>query len=163
MNQRVERVCDRLAELGLRLGLAESCTGGLLAARLTDRPGASRFLAGGVVSYSDDLKTRLLGVRPATLATHGAVSEAVVREMLAGALRSCDADAAIAITGVAGPDGGTAEKPVGTVWIAATALGSTAVRSYRFPGDRFAVREQSVRAALDLLGEAVEVGDERDR
>jgi PncC family amidohydrolase len=151
MTDGVDRVRDRLVALGLRLALAESCTGGMLAARLTDRPGASRFLSAGIVTYSDEMKTRLLGVRKATLAAYGAVSEPAVREMLAGALRSCEADAAIAITGIAGPEGGTAEKPVGTVWIAAAVRPATRVERYRFHGDRAAIREDSVRAALDLL------------
>lgn len=159
MSVGVERVSDRLVALDLRLGLAESCTGGLLAARLTHRPGASRFLTGAVVPYSDEMKTRLLGVRPTTLSAHGSVSEAVVREMLQGALRACQADAAIAITGIAGPDGGTADKPVGTVWIGAAVHGVTSARMYRFQGDRGAVREASVQAALEMLYHTLEEVD----
>jgi PncC family amidohydrolase len=146
-----ERVGKRLEALGLRLALAESCTGGMLSARLTDRPGASRFLQAALVTYSDSMKVRLLGVRQETLAEHGAVSEAVAREMLAGALRQADADAAVAITGVAGPGGGTPGKPVGTVWIAVAVRSHSAVRSYRYPGDRAAVRSASVRSAMEML------------
>lgn len=156
MIDRVGRVSERLSALGLRLALAESCTGGMLAARITDRPGAGRFLAGGLVTYSDAMKTRLLGVSPDTLAAHGAVSEPVVREMLAGALRECQADAALAITGIAGPEGGTAEKPVGTVWIAAAVPAGQRAVPYRFHGDRAAVRVAAVGAALEMLDQMLE-------
>jgi PncC family amidohydrolase len=151
MNDLVQRVSDRLARRGLHLALAESCTGGLVSAQLTDRPGASRFLIGALVTYSDDAKIRLLGVRADTLATHGAVSEAVVREMAGGARRACAADLAIAVTGIAGPDGGTPDKPVGTVWLAVAAEDSVQTRKLLLRGDRRAVREQTVRAALDML------------
>lgn len=149
MSDPVARVSELLAARGLRLAVAESCTGGLLAARFTDRPGASRFFEVGFVTYSDAAKQELLGVRPATVSGHGAVSEAVVAEMLAGALRG--ADAAIAVTGIAGPGGGTAGKPVGTVWIAAGLGTARAVRRFRFDGDRSRVREVSVIAAVELL------------
>lgn len=147
----VERVGTRLVERGLQLAVAESCTGGLLAARLTDLPGASRFLAAGVVTYSDQAKVRLLGVLPETLAAYGAVSEQVVLEMVDGARGGAAVDAALAITGVAGPAGGTPEKPVGTVWIAASLGDRTTAELHRFHGGRSEVREQSVRAALELL------------
>jgi nicotinamide-nucleotide amidase len=146
---RFQRVSEALARSGLQLATAESCTGGMLAAGFTDLPGASRFLHAGFVTYSDRAKQGVLGVRPATLASHGAVSEPVVREMLAGALRS--ADIAAAITGVAGPGGGTAEKPVGTVWIAAGTRSERVAHEYLFEGDRPAIRAASVSAALDLL------------
>jgi PncC family amidohydrolase len=151
MTMLIDRVSERLAALGLRLALAESCTGGMVAARLTDRPGASRFLVAGWVTYSDAMKTRLLGVRPETLALHGAVSEQVAREMLVGSMRRCEATAGIAITGIAGPGGGTADKPVGTVWIATAVPGRSGVMPCRFGGDRAAVREDSVRTALEML------------
>ena len=111
------QVDDQVAQLltGRRIATAESCTGGLLAARLTDRPGSSAYLAGGVVAYANDAKTELLGVDPALIDAHGAVSEPVAEAMAAGALRRFDADTAVAITGIAGPGGGTEEKPVGTV------------------------------------------------
>lgn len=149
MTERLARVSDLLVERGLRLATAESCTGGLVAARFTERPGASRFLEAGIVAYSYPAKERLLGVRPDTLARHGAVSEAVAREMVAGA--RAHAEAAVAITGVAGPGGGTPDKPVGTVWVAASVTGSTRVRRHHFDGDRTAVREASADAALALL------------
>lgn len=149
MSDRVGRVSELLADRQLRLAIAESCTGGLLAARFTDRPGASRFFEAGFVTYSDAAKQRVLGVRPATLSDHGAVSEAVAGEMVEGALR--DADAALAVTGIAGPGGGTADKPVGTVWIAAGVGGARAIRRFRFDGDRSRVRDASVDAAVELL------------
>jgi PncC family amidohydrolase len=151
MMERVERVSERLARLGLRLAVAESCTGGLLTARLTDRPGASRFLVAGLATYSDEAKTALLGVRPESIVTHGAVSEAVVTEMVDGARRAAGTEVAVAITGVAGPDGGTPTKPVGTVWIAAAVGPRCRAERHRFPGDRAEVRDRSVEAALDLL------------
>jgi nicotinamide-nucleotide amidase len=156
MTDLVTRVGERLAARGLRLTTAESCTGGMVAARLTDPAGASRFLAAGLVTYSDDAKIRVLGVKPETLAAHGAVSEPVVREMVAGARMVGASQAAIAITGVAGPGGGSAEKPVGTVWLAASVLDTVAVEAHHFPGDRARVREASVRATLELLDRVLE-------
>jgi nicotinamide-nucleotide amidase len=147
----IHRVSERLVERRFQLAVAESCTGGLLAARLTDGPGASRFLAAGLVTYSDDAKTRVLGVLPETLAAYGAVSERVVLEMVVGARLRTAVDAALAITGVAGPGGGSPEKPVGTVWIAASLGERVEARLHQFAGDRAEVREQSVRAALELL------------
>jgi nicotinamide-nucleotide amidase len=152
----VARVSERLTDRGLRLTTAESCTGGLMAARLTDPPGASRFLAAGLVTYSDGAKIRVLGVRPETLAAYGAVSEPVVREMVTGARTAGESEAAIAITGVAGPGGGSADKPVGTVWLAASVLDRIVVERHHFPGDRVAVREAAVRAALKLLDRMLE-------
>jgi len=148
---RVGAVSDRLVEAGLRLAVAESCTGGMLAAALTDRSGASRFLEAGVVVYSNEAKERLLGVRPDTLAAYGAVSDRVAGEMAEGARRSLGVDVAVSITGIAGPDGGTAEKPVGTVWIALSDGERVRAHHYRFDGDRAAVRRRSVEAALELL------------
>jgi PncC family amidohydrolase len=144
-------VSEALAERGLSLALAESCTGGMVAARLTDRPGASRFLEAGLVTYSNAAKESLLGVERATLEAHGAVSEAVARAMLDGARRATGADAAIAITGIAGPEGGTPEKPVGTVWIGAALGADSVVRRFQLDGDRAAIREASVDASLELL------------
>jgi nicotinamide-nucleotide amidase len=153
-----ERVGEQLANRGLRLAIAESCTGGLMGARLTDPPGASRFLVASVVTYSDEAKVALLGVRPETLAADGAVSETVAREMLEGAVARLDCDAGIAITGVAGPGGGTPVKPGGTVWIAVSVRGRTVVRLHRFDGDRAAVRAGAVRVALEELSGLLEGG-----
>src|SRR5690606_10080345 len=115
----VDAVARELTARALTLSLAESCTGGLIAKRLTDRPGASDFLFGGVVAYANGAKERFLDVEHETLARYGAVSEETVREMAEGVLRASRTDAALAVTGVAGPGGGTPEKPGGTVWIAA--------------------------------------------
>ena len=151
-----EAVAEALSGRGLRLVLAESCTGGMVAARLTDRPGASRYLEAGLVTYSDAAKESVLGVRRETLMTHGAVSEPVAREMLTGARQVTGAEAAVAITGIAGPGGGTEDKPVGTVWIGAAVGDAIRVQRFEFGGDRRRVRSSSVDAALTLLHELLE-------
>ncbi|OBI00916.1 competence/damage-inducible protein A [Mycobacterium sp. E2733] len=137
---------------GRRIATAESCTAGLLAARLTDRPGSSDYVAGGVVAYSNDAKAELLGVDPALIEARGAVSEPVAEAMAAGALRRFGADTAVAITGIAGPGGGTPEKPVGTVCFTVTiADGRTDTRTLRLPGNRSDIRERSTTVAMHLL------------
>jgi nicotinamide-nucleotide amidase len=149
-----ETIDDQLAELlaGRRIGLAESSTGGLLAARLTDRPGASRHLAGGIVAYSDEAKSELLGVPADLIAEHGAVSTQVAEAMADGALERFEADVACAITGVAGPDGGTEEKPVGYVCFCVKESGGRKlVRDPVLPGQRADVRDRSVAVALHML------------
>lgn len=148
----IAEVAERLLAGGLQLVTAESCTGGWIAKACTDRPGSSQWFRGGAVVYANELKTVLLGVRPATLLAEGAVSEAVVRQMASGALERLGGDVAVAVSGVAGPDGGTAERPVGTVWFAwaaRMAVGTT-VRTarHRFDGDRDRVRQQAVATAL---------------
>ncbi|MFW6202152.1 MAG: nicotinamide-nucleotide amidohydrolase family protein, partial [Gemmatimonadota bacterium] len=145
------RVGRELAERGLTLAVAESCTAGLVAERLTRHPGASTFLLAGVVAYADDAKLRFLDVDPRTLASHGAVSGETVREMLSGVRRAAGADAALAVTGIAGPGGGSEAKPVGTVWFAASIGEREAVRRVRFPGGRTEVRSRSAQAVLALL------------
>jgi len=148
------RIDDQVAQLltGRRIATAESCTAGLLAARLTERPGSSAYIAGGVVAYANDAKTELLGVDTALIQAHGAVSEAVAASMAAGALRRFRADTAVAITGIAGPDGGTADKPVGTVCFAvALADGPQITRTIRLPGGRADVRERSTTVVMHLL------------
>jgi nicotinamide-nucleotide amidase len=154
MKALVERAGEALARRGLRLVTAESCTGGLMAAAFIDRPGASRFFHAGLVTYSDAAKTELLGVQPGTLADHGAVAEAVAREMVRGARER--GDVGVAITGIAGPDGGTVEKPVGTVWIAVATAETESAERFHFDGDRTRVREDSVEAALGMLVAALE-------
>jgi nicotinamide-nucleotide amidase len=132
--------------------VAESCTGGLMAARLTERPGSSAYFSGGVVSYSNEAKTALLGVDPGLIETHGAVSLEVAEAMADGALERFEADTAVAITGVAGPDGGTEAKPVGYVcWAVKLADGSKLVRDVRLPGDRAEVRDRSTTVGMHLL------------
>jgi competence/damage-inducible protein CinA-like protein len=148
------RVDDQVAQLlaGRRVATAESCTAGLLAARLTERPGSSSYVAGGVVAYSNEAKVELLGVDAALIERHGAVSEPVAEAMAEGALTRFDADTAVAITGIAGPDGGTEEKPVGTVcWSVKLAEGPAITRTVRLPGDRADVRDRSTTVALHLL------------
>jgi nicotinamide-nucleotide amidase len=136
---------------GWHLATAESCTGGWIAKTLTDVPGSSQWFEGGVVSYSNEAKARVLGVPSEVLAQHGAVSEAVVRAMAEGVRHRLDVDLAVAVTGVAGPGGGSDEKPVGTVWFAwATVAGVIAVRR-QFAGGRESVRRQSVGLALERL------------
>jgi nicotinamide-nucleotide amidase len=147
----VEAVTAALRNGGRTLAVAESCTGGLVAKRMTDLAGASDVFLGGVVAYANEVKTGQLGVDPSVLAAHGAVSEVVARGMAEGVARRFGADAGVGITGIAGPGGGTEEKPVGTVWFAA-ALGDRVVaRRERFPGDRRSIRERAAQAALFLL------------
>jgi nicotinamide-nucleotide amidase len=136
---------------GVTIGVAESCTGGLLGARLTAVPGSSDVVEGGVIAYSYELKTLLLGVPAAMVAEHGAVSEPVVRAMAAGARAASGVKAALAITGIAGPGGGTETKPVGTVWIALDFEGTIVARRYNFIGDRSEVRLRATQAALEML------------
>lgn len=133
------------------LALAESCTGGLVAKRITDEGGASDFFHTGFVTYANDAKQAQIGVRAETLATHGAVSELCAREMAEGARQAAGADVAISITGVAGPGGGSEDKPVGTVWVAVALPDGTHARHFRFPGDRSEIRERTAQNALDML------------
>lgn len=136
---------------GRRLAVAESCTGGLIAARITAIPGSSEVFVGGVVAYANGVKGDLLDVPAATLDAHGAVSEETVRAMAEGAQRRFGVDATIAVTGIAGPGGGTPEKPVGTVWLAARLGDATRAVKRVFPGDRGEIRGRAAQAALDLL------------
>ena len=154
---RIRLLGQRLVARGATLATAESCTGGLIAALCTDVPGSSAWFTGGVVAYANEVKRDVLGVDPALLAAHGAVSEPVVRAMAAGVRRLTGTRYAVAVSGVAGPDGGTPEKPVGTVWLAVADGDAVQARRFLFPGDRAAVRqataEAAVEALLALLGE----------
>ena len=151
-------VDDQVAALlsGRTIATAESCTAGMVAARLTDRPGSSAYVAGGVVSYSNEAKIELLGVDPQLIETHGAVSEPVAEAMAAGALKRFGADTAVAITGIAGPGGGSAEKPVGTVCFSVQLNeGHTTTRTLSLPGGRSDIRERSTTVAMHLLRRAL--------
>ena len=148
------RIDDLVADLlqGRTLATAESCTAGLLAARLTDRPGSSAYVEGGVIAYANEAKAHLLGVDPALIEAHGAVSEEVAEAMAEGALVRFGADTAVAITGIAGPEGGSEEKPVGTVvWSVQLADGQTVTRRALLPGDRTDIRERATTVAMHLL------------
>jgi nicotinamide-nucleotide amidase len=144
-------VLDACRGRKLTIAVAESCTGGLLGARLTAIPGSSDVVLGGVIAYSNSVKRDVLGVREESLREHGAVSEPVVREMAAGARRVTGATIGLAITGVAGPSGGTPEKPVGTVWIAADVDGKTHAQLHTLWGDRDEIRQRSAQWTMELL------------
>ncbi|MGD8839097.1 MAG: CinA family protein [Gammaproteobacteria bacterium] len=152
-----ERLAARLLRNGKRICTAESCTGGLIAKTFTDLAGSSDWFERGFVTYSNEAKSEMLAVPVSIIADYGAVSEPVAAAMANGALRHSHADYAIAVTGVAGPAGGSAEKPVGTVWIAVASSEQQRARLYRFDGDRQAVREATLRQAivdaLQLLGD----------
>jgi len=138
-----------------RLACAESCTGGLAAAAITGIPGSSSYFAGGVVAYSNEAKKNMLGVTDATINQAGAVSEATAMAMANGAARAFGADFAFSITGVAGPGGGSAEKPVGTVWFGFYARGVVSAEARLFAGDRAAVREAAAAFALEKMADTV--------
>jgi nicotinamide-nucleotide amidase len=151
--ERLQGLC-----LGRRLtvAVAESCTGGLVAAALTEVPGSSGYFLGGVVAYADRSKASLLGVPAATIAAHGAVSAQVARAMAMAVLERFEASIAASVTGIAGPDGGSEEKPVGLTYVGLAEAASVAVRRYTWAGDREANRRDSVRAVLGLLIERAE-------
>jgi nicotinamide-nucleotide amidase len=154
-----EQVARLLA--GRRVATAESCTAGLVAARLTEQAGSSSYVAGGVVAYANEAKAELLGVDPSLIETHGAVSEPVAEAMAEGALRRFGADTAVAITGIAGPGGGTPDKPVGTVCFSVKlAGGRTLTRTALLPGNRADVRDRSTTVALHLLRRALNGADQ---
>ena len=147
-----EQVGQALKARGATVTTAESCTGGWVAKTLTDIAGSSAWFERGFVTYSNEAKSQMIGVSEATLLDHGAVSEPVVVEMAIGALRAARADYAISVSGIAGPDGGSAEKPVGTVWFGVgSASGQGVTQRECFAGDREAVRRQATAYALNLL------------
>jgi nicotinamide-nucleotide amidase len=145
-----EVVGETLLTLGWRIAAAESCTGGLLAKRLTDTPGSSRYFERGFVTYSNAAKLEQLGVHAAALETHGAVSAPVAEQMAAGACAKSGVEVGVGITGIAGPDGGSDAKPVGLVFIAVASPRGAALRRYNFMGTRVTIRERAAQAALDL-------------
>ena len=156
LRQSAGEVARLLLERKLMLVTAESCTGGFIAKVLTDLPGSSAWFDAGVVTYSYEAKDALLGVNPRTLERTGAVSEETVLEMVSGALARFGAGAAVAVTGIAGPGGGTEGKPVGTVWIGWKRRGGYAhARVFHFDGDRDAIRRQTVAAALEGVQKAL--------
>lgn len=140
-----------LRQRGLTLAVAESCTGGLIGHRLTDVPGSSAYYIGAVVAYSSDVKRQILGVQQSTLRVHGVVSEQTAQEMAEGVRKLLHADVGIAVTGIAGPSGGTPEKPVGLTYVALAAHKGTWVERHLWNGDRWENRARSAEAALDLL------------
>jgi len=151
---------EALLERNARVAVAESCTGGLIGKYLTDLPGSSRVFWGGFLSYSNEAKARLLGVGEALLASQGAVSEPVVKAMAEGAVAASGAEAGIAVSGIAGPEGGSADKPVGTVWMAVAVKGAGCdARIFSFTGSRDMIRRRSAVAAM-LFAEARLLGRE---
>ena len=157
-DQALEQAGNELASLLEKqrrtIATAESCTGGWVAKVLTDRAGSSAYIMAGLVTYSNEAKQAILGVEPSVLAKHGAVSEPVVRQMVSGALKVANVDVAVAISGIAGPGGGSAEKPVGTVWFAWGAeSGRSETSVKRFEGDRDQVRRQAVLYVLQGVTE----------
>jgi nicotinamide-nucleotide amidase len=157
----IDRTVRRLIEAGKTVATAESCTGGMIGELLTRRPGSSRAFLGGAIAYSNAEKVRQLGVREATLASHGAVSEPTVREMALGARERFGADLAVAVSGVAGPDGGTPDKPVGTVWLALAGPGAgnaadpVTTKLLAWPGARDQIRTLASWWALRLIDEVL--------
>jgi nicotinamide-nucleotide amidase len=155
MNEDTLRLCTelatRLVDTGRMLATAESCTGGLIAAACTELSGSSNWFERGFVTYSNAAKSEMLGVDPGLITQHGAVSEVVARAMAFGAIRHSHAQVSVAVTGVAGPTGGSVDKPVGTVWFGFQVDGQLTSETRRFDGDRAAVREATVRHALTRL------------
>ena len=149
--QQLQNLATNLASQNLKVTCAESCTGGLLAANLTRLPGSSAWFDMGFVTYSNEAKQQMLNVNPSTLAHYGAVSEEVVREMALGALISSKADYALSISGIAGPTGGSEEKPVGLVWFGLASKKRIWAESKIFNGDRDQIRAQAVQHAVQLL------------
>jgi len=154
-----KRLAQLLTARGETAATAESCTGGLIGHRLTNLPGSSAYYLGGVVAYSDAVKTSHLDVPAATLVDHGAVSEPTALAMAVGVRDAIASAWAIAVTGIAGPDGGTPEKPVGLVWVAYANHAGAVAKEFRFQGDRQAIKELSADAALNHLITAIEEAD----
>jgi nicotinamide-nucleotide amidase len=157
----VTQISAELLRKQQKVCTAESCTGGLIAKSFTDLAGSSDWFDRGFVTYSNAAKSEMLGVPASLIEDYGAVSEAVASAMASGALRHSEADYAVAVTGVAGPGGGSAEKPVGTVWIALASAHQVETQCHHFGGDRGAVREATLRAGLETLLERLVACDGR--
>ncbi len=151
MDELAKKVAHLLKERNMKVATAESCTGGLIGHTITNIPGSSEYYEGGVISYSNALKMNLLGVKEEILAKYGAVSEQTAREMADGIRKKASVDIGIATTGIAGPGGGTPEKPVGLVYIAISSEKETKVEKHLFHGNRWENKESTCRAALNLL------------
>lgn len=148
-----KEVADLLAQRNYTMTTAESCTGGMVAARMINVPGVSGVFNAGFITYANEAKQKLVGVKSETLKAYGAVSRETAGEMAEGAAKTAGADVAVATTGIAGPDGGTPEKPVGLVYIGCFVDGKLSVKEYHFDGSRMEIRERTVEAALVLLKE----------
>ncbi|MDR1412340.1 MAG: CinA family protein [Actinomycetes bacterium] len=151
MSTSIHALLEALRSHSWRIATAESLTGGGIGAALTAVPGSSEWFAGGVIAYQSEQKTRQLGVPPAVIAQHGVVSREVVAAMAAGVRQRFDVEVAVAVSGVAGPGGGSAQTPVGTVWIAVSAPGASIEQRYHFAGNRDEVRQHTITAAINLL------------
>jgi PncC family amidohydrolase len=151
-----ERLGAMLRERGLSLALAESCTGGLIASRVTDVPGSSSYFLSGIVTYSNEAKEKFLGVSTESITTHGAVSKEVAEQMAQGIRRATGADIGISVTGIAGPTGGSPEKPVGLVYIGVASAQGAFVRRCQFTGNRLEIKTQTVDVALQLAIDLLE-------
>ncbi|CCO22679.1 CinA family protein [Maridesulfovibrio hydrothermalis] len=147
----VPSIGNILVEKGWTMGTAESCTGGLVAATLTDFSGSSAWFSGAVIAYSNEIKMSLLQVPESVIIEHGAVSEPTVRAMAQGVCKTLNVNAGISISGIAGPSGGTRDKPVGTVWMGWHVNGKTSAEKYIFSGDRMNVKQQSLQTVLEKL------------
>ena len=147
------RLGELLGQRGLTLAVAESCTGGLVGHRITNVAGSSTYFVGGVISYANEAKMNLLGVRGETLVNFGAVSRETVLEMARGVRRALNADVGLAVSGIAGPGGGTPDKPVGTVWIGLCTPDKEQAWSYRLQGERIQIKQQAAERALHHLAE----------
>jgi len=150
-------VGEWLIRRGLKLAVAESCTGGLISHRITNISGSSNYFLGGVTSYANEAKVNLLGVSPETLEKHGAVSAETVLQMARGVRTALGANIGISTSGIAGPTGGTPEKPVGTTWIGFSSADGEEARHFLFQGDRLAIKGQAAEAALQLLADHLQV------
>jgi nicotinamide-nucleotide amidase len=156
MRKRCEELLEFCRDRKFKIATAESCTGGAIATLLTEIPGSSKAFERGFVTYSNESKTEMLGVDKSLIDKHGAVSAEVASAMAKGALKNSHADIAISVTGIAGPDGGTLEKPVGLVYLGVATKNGVKAAEHRFKGNRCDVRLSSIKAALSMLGEALE-------